>query len=240
MLAGVVQSRRVRRPGRVPRSQILAASKVGYLTDARGRYRIFAPAVYRFYRSQTTPPVEGDTPFATNATLPHEPADLFGDGTWFLSVSRFNGIHDSGFLPLGSQGETYLRLDLAAGVETISPPAGPLDWNLENVGSGVVRIVALYVQDGAKRADDWVIARTFNGSTPATDTPDATEVMPTGGLAVLSYDLAGQANGTTVKVRLQTRRFDSSQVYSESSDVKTITADATGPAAVQYVTEGGN
>ncbi len=239
MPRGFVQTR-LKKPVRRVRSQILAATKVGYLTDARGRYRIFAPAVYRFYRSQTAPPVEGDTPFATNATLPHEPADLFGDGTWFLSVSLFNGIFDSGFLPLGSQGETYLRLDLAAGVETISPPAGPLDWNLQNVGAGVVRIVALYVQDGTKRAADWAIARTFNGSTPATDTPDATEAMPTSGLAILTFDLAGQANGTTVKVRLQTRRYDLSQVYSEDSEVKTITADATGPAAVQVLTGGSN
>jgi len=53
--------------------------------------------------------------------------------------------------------------------------------------------------------------------------------MPTAGLALLSYDLPGQAHGTTVKVRLQTRRQDASWVYSEGSTIKSTTADAQGP-----------
>jgi len=52
--------------------------------------------------------------------------------------------------------------------------------------------------------------------------------MPTAGLAVLAYDLPAAADGTTVKVRLQTVR---DTTYSEDSTVKTATADATGPAA---------
>ena len=228
-----------RRPS--PRSQIIATTKVVYRTDARGLYRVFNPTVYRFYRSTTAPPVEGDTPFATNASLPHEPADVFGNGTWYLSVSLFNGIYDSGFLPVGAMGETYLRLDLAGGAEVVSPPAGPLHWHLQVMASGVVRIVAVYIQAGAERAVDWAFAYTTNGSTPATDTPDVTVAMDAADLTVLSYDLPGQANGTTVKVRLQTRRFDDpSYTYSEDSTVETATADASGPAVVQAFGEGGN
>ncbi len=218
------------------RSQVIAAKKVTYRTDARGRYRVFNPAVYRFYRSNSVPPVEGDTPFATNATLPHEPADTYADGTWYLSVSLFNGIFDSGFLPLGSMGETFLRLDLSGGVVIGSPPAGPLQWHIENIGGGVVRIIAVYLESGAVRAVDWAIGRTFNGSTPAADTPDETAVITSSGIAILEHSLAAQSDGTTVKVRLQTRRLDSSYVYSEDSEVKTIVADAVGPAAVQSFT----
>jgi len=226
----------IRRPG----SRILAAKKITYSFEARGRYRIFNAAEYRFYRSNSAPPVEGDTPFATNATLPYEPADTYADGTWYLSASYFNGIYDSGFLPLGAMGETYLRLDLAAGVETAAPPAGPLHWQLQNVGGGVVRIVGLYAEATGDRAGQWSIAYTVNGSTPPTDTPDVTQNMPAEGLAVLSYDLPAQANGTTVKVRLQTRRFDIAYIYSENSEVQTATADAAGPAAVQVLAEGGS
>jgi hypothetical protein len=52
------------------------------------------------------------------------------------------------------------------------------------------------------------------------------------GLVVLEYDLPGQANGTTVKVRLQTRRNDSGTWrYSENSTVLTAIADASVPSA---------
>lgn len=206
--------------------------------DGRGKYRVFNAAGYRFYRSSSAPPAEGDTPFATNASLPHEPADVYGNGTWYLSVSYFNGLIDSGFLPLGPQGETYLRLDLAAGAEIVSPPQAPLDWRLELRAAGVVRVVAVYFEDplGDERAGEWAIAYTVNGSTPPEDTPDETQAMAGRGLQVLEYDLAGQADGTTVKVRLQTRRNDGTVLvpdwqYSEDSSVLTAVADAAGPSA---------
>jgi len=199
-----------------------------YYLDARGLYRVFNPAVYRFYRSNTGPPSEDDSPFATNATLPHTPADTHADGTWWLSVSYYNGILDSGFLPVGPAGETYLRLDLAGGEEAETPPAGPLDWRLVQKASGVVRVLAVYYETGANRADAWALAYTVDGSAPPADTPDATETIAAAGLAVLQYDLPGQADGTTVKVRLQTRR---DSTYSEDSTVETTTADAAGPAA---------
>ena len=236
MLAGVVTSRPKRKPARAPKTQVLATKKVSYQTDARGVYRVFNEAVYRFYRSQTAPPVEGDTPFDTNATLPHEPADTFGDGVWFISTSFYDGIYDSGFLPLGPLGETYIRLDLTAGVETTSPSSGPAEWHLENVGGGIVRVVASYAQDGTLRADQWSIAWTFNGSEPATSTPDAAVDIPADGLAVLTYSLPAQADGITVKVRLQTRRLDAAYVYSEDSEVRTLIADDSGPTAVQTLT----
>lgn len=196
--------------------------------DARGLYRTFNAATYRFYRSNSGPPAETDNPFATSASLPDEPADTYADGTWYLSMSYFNGVIDSGFLPVGPAGETYLRLDLSGGAEVGNPPAPPSDWRIEQLAGGVIRIVATYIQTDANRATEWAIAYTTDGSTPATDTPDVTVTMTTAGLSVLSYDLPSQSNGTTVKVRLQTRR---STFYSEGSIVKTLTADATGPDA---------
>lgn len=205
-----------------------------FYLDARGKYRVFNAAEYRFYRSSSAPPAEGDTPFATNATLPHTPADTYADGCWYLSVSYFNGVIDSGFLPLGEAGETYLRLDLSGGAQAGSPPRGPLDWRLEARASGVVRVIGVYQADDL-RADQWAIAYTTNGSTPPEDTPDVTQTMATRGLVILAYDLPGQADGTTVKVRLQSRRNDGtdespSWVYSDGSTVLTATADAVGPS----------
>lgn len=228
----ISRGRRTRQPTRISRSRVLAraAFRGKYYHDGRGLYRVFNAATYRFYRSNSAPPVEGDSPFATNATLPHTPADTYANGLWWLSVSYFNGVIDSGFLPLGPAGETYLRLRVLAGYEFNVPPNGPLDWRLEARASGVVRVVGVYWQGDALRATQWAIAYTTDGSSPPAGTPDETVTMPTGGLAVLAYDLPGQANGTTVKVRLQTRRQDGpTWWYSEGSTVKTRTADAAGP-----------
>jgi len=79
---GVVTARRTpppRRPRRGPTSRVLDATRFRrrYVVEARGLWRIFGPAVYRFYRNQARPPRQGDTPFATSATLPHEPARRF-------------------------------------------------------------------------------------------------------------------------------------------------------------------
>ena len=203
--------------------------------DGRGKYRVFNAAGYRFYRSNSSPPAESDTPFATNATLPHEPSDTYADGTWYLSVSYFNGVLDSGFLPLGPHGETYLRLDLSGGEETIQPPKGPNDWRLEACAGGVVCVVGFYFESDDNRADQWAIAYTTDGSDPPADTPDANPAVQ-GNLSVLGYDLPAQSHDTTVKVRLQTRRNDGTAgspdwVYSEGSTILTLSADAQGPAA---------
>lgn len=198
-----------------------------------GTYRIEGTAVYRFYRSNSGPPVEGDTPFATNATLPYTPTNTFPNGTWYVSVSRFNGILDSGFLPLGENGETYIRLEISSGVVLGVPPNAPVAVTLELRPGGVVRVRAFYYQVDTLRATEWAITYTTNGSTPGTPpgvSPTVTVAMPTGGAAVLQYDLPAQADGTTVKVRLQTRRNDGGTWrYSEGSTVLTIVADAAGP-----------
>jgi len=202
-----------------------------FYADARGLYRVFNAAEYRFFWSAVAPPEEGGAPDATSATLPYTTTATFsGTGTWWFSASFFNGVIDSGFLPLGDAGETYLRLDLAADVEVGNPPRGPNEWRLEAKGAGVVRVWGLYYELGSNRADTWAIAYTLDGSDPPADTPDATQAMPAGGLAVLQYDLPVLAGGTTVKVRLQTYR-SSDAVYSENSTIKTLASDAAGPTA---------
>lgn len=173
---------------------------------ARGKHRIFNAAEYRFYRSNSAPPVEGSVPYATAASLPDTPANTFGNGTWYISVSYFNGVLDSGFLPIGPRGETYLRLDIAAGVVTNSPPAAPLRIELQQAAGGQTRVLALYAEDAALRAGEWAIAYTDDGSDPPADTPDVTLSIARGGNALLDYLLPAADDGDTVKVRVQTRR----------------------------------
>lgn len=197
--------------------------------ELRGLHRVFNAVAFRVYRSNSAPPSPGSTPWATSSTLPTTPAGTFADGTWYVALSYFNGVIDSGFLPVGPAGEPYRVLEVSSGAGLADRPAAPLLARLEVRPGGVVRVVAVAVLAGSSiDPDTWAIAYTFDGSEPATDTPDATEAMSTTtGLKVLSLDLAAQANGATVKVRVQVRRAG---VYS-LSEVLTATTDATGPAA---------
>lgn len=204
--------------------------------EARGLYRIFAPAEYRFYRSLTSPPVDGSVPFATSATLPATPAETFADGEWYLAVSYFNGVLDSGFLPFGAAGETYVRLRVGSGADLGTLPAGLLEWRVEQQAGGVVRVVAVCYLESAAADHEWAIAYSVDGSDPAADAPDVTAELTAGGLAVLMQDLPAAADGATVKVRLQIRRNDGTDEspvwsYSAASTIKSILADATGPTA---------
>lgn len=205
--------------------------------SARGKYRIFNGAEFRFYRSNSAPPEPGDVPFATSATLPHQPAVSFADGTWYLSVSYFNGVLDSGFLPLGRNGETYLTLEVDGGEDIGNGPNVPSDVRLIQRAGGVIRVSAFYVAtaDGSNRANRWAIAYTVDGSTPAVDTPDEVVEMSNGPMQILSFDLPAQAHGTTVKVRVQTRRTTGTEMspvhrYSAAGSVVSASADASGPS----------
>lgn len=213
---------------------VMPAYRGRFYFDGRGKYRVFNAAVYRFYRSNSAPPAESDPPFATSATLPATPADTYANGTWYLSMSWFNGVIDSGFLPLGPNGETYLRIDLAAGAVTGSPPKAPLDWRVELLPGGVQRVSGVYFEVGSLRATQWSVGTAVDPSVPPADTPTVTQAMATHGLAVLSYSTATLAHGTTINWRVQSRRSDDggvTWVYSAGSVVKQAISDATGPTA---------
>lgn len=202
-----------------------------YRLEARGLYRIFGPAVYRLYRSNVRPPAEGDPIWTTAAALPVTPADNFADGTWWIAVSRFNGVLDSGLLVLGDDGETYRKLVISSGQAGGEPPPGPLDWQLEAAAGGVVRVVALLY---AAVEGEVALGYTTAGSDPPAGSPSITAPIAAG-ISAWQYELAAQAHGTTVKARLEIRRNDGtpespSWLYSPSV-VKSITADSIGPAA---------
>ena len=186
--------------------------------DARGAYRVFNAVEYRFYRSNSAAPEETDSPFDTNATLPYEPADLYADGTWRLSMSYFDGVLDSGFLPLGPNDETYLRLDIDGGVVVDSPPNAPIAFHLELTTGNKCRVTAFYNQTGDLRATEWALTFETDGSTPGEPPavePDEVVAIPASGFAAFDFTID---TGAFWKVRLQTRRT-SPDSYSEDSEV---------------------
>lgn len=208
--------------------------------DMVGLYRVFNPAEFQLFDTSGDPlattPTES-TPVAVTPTLPIEPADVYTVKVNKFSMVRFNGVLSSGLRPLGPKGETFRAVYLAGGVQVLDPPDAPGGWDLKTKAGGVVNVAGWYRQAaGTLRAVEWALYFTFDGSTPSNPllaAPDAVTPMPSSGAALLDFDLAAQADGTTVKVRVHTRRLDgAAQRYSEASTVLTITADDSGPAAL--------
>lgn len=219
---------------------------VRHYAAARGLCRVFNAAVYRLYRTgpyvaswppgtEGEPPAEGDPPWETCDALPYSPAGTFADGVWFLAMSYFNGVIDSGFYPVGPAGEPYLRLELSGGVEVGNPPQEP-SWSVEAIAGGKIRVSAYYAEDNADRADQWALQVKMDAppSDPVTD-PPVTASITGDGVTVWSYD-SDALVGTTAHVRLLVRRNDGTAevpvwVYSPGT-VKTVAIDSSGPAAI--------
>lgn len=192
-------------------------------------WRGFHTAEYRFYRRKDVPPEEDTTTFATSSSLPDAPTPTFDDGTWFVSVSRNNGLYDSGFLPIGPAGEPYYRLEISGGDEQPQRPRAPFGVRARAIAGGVVRVDAFYVETGTDRATEWAIAYTTDGSDPAEDSPDVTVSMTGGAAQALSHELPAQSDGTTVKLIVQARRNDGGYVYNRGSTIVTVVADDSEP-----------
>lgn len=187
------------------------------------------------------PPKLGDPVKATFTDFPFNPADIIGDGHWYYSLTYFDGYIESGFLPVGPKGQTYLELVISSGETQINPPQVPAYWHLETREGGTVRVIGVYDERGETRAEEWSIAYTTDGSVPDMDSPtvDPGPSMDTTGKEDLSYDLptTGLAHGTAVNVRLQVRRDDSGTwSYSATEELTlgqagylTINTDKEGP-----------
>ncbi len=203
---------------------------------ARGLWRIWNEPEYRFYRTDGSAPDETDTPFETASSLPHECVAAWADGDWFISTSYFNGVIDSGFLPLGARSETYRRLRLVDGEEVALPPYPPFAVRLEPLADGDVRIVALHNQgsDTALHATEWAVAYTFDGTDPVADDPDYTETITGERAVVLDKTVTGGTDGQTFKVLVQTRtgNAEDGYAYSETGITGSTTLVATGPDAI--------
>ncbi len=217
-----------------------------HFRSGRGLYHVFNDVGYWIYYG-TSIPTDDDDPQETNASLPYTTTGTFsGTGTWYIGVKYFNGVVLSPFKPIGPNGEHYLRLDLASGVEKGNPPSPPLDVFVHAIAAGKTRVEAVYAEISSNRGDTFCIAYTTDGSSPAVDTPDHTVTINASGKAILTdgsevgYDIdtSAQAHGTTIKVRVQIRRDDNpggapDYIYSDTSDadIQTITTDKTGPGA---------
>jgi hypothetical protein len=213
-------------------------ARAARLASAQGLYRVFNAAGYRMYWSNSGPPVAGGAPQAFNATLPFTPSSAFSDGTWYLSMSYFDGVLDSGFLPIGPAGQTYLTMILSGGVLQPTLPTAPTNTSLVVQAGGVIQVVGYYATaagDGVNAATEWDIAYTTDGSTPSSNSPSIRVAFSAGGspIQTLMYSLPTQTGGTVVKVQLQVGRAlsPSGYAYSTPGTVLAATAVTAGPSS---------
>lgn len=203
---------------------------------ARGSYRVQNAREFRFRRKLGGgEPLMSETPFATNASLPHEPAETFADGDWKTGVSEFSGLLESGM-------RDTKRIIVVSGAADPIPPSVQYGERLVVLAGGVVRVEAEYygVPDGSDAADEWAVWFTTDGSAPGSGAPDHVIAMAgtVGGLATLSLELPAQSGGTTVKAVVRTRRTSTDGVpvpggfvLSPAGEVLTATAVTAGASA---------
>jgi len=220
---------------------------VQYQQALLDQYRVFNATRYRLYRSTSTPPVEGDTPFFTTATLPANVPTIFSNDIWYLAVSYVNGVIDSGFYPIGDNGEPYMTIDLTdEKIIGTQAPNAPTSWHLEQ-RDGNVWLIGIYFKGNAPQASKWTYAWTSDGTTP----PDpvynpvdldpydevyvGTQAIATVALAVLEVDLGAYADAKVIKCKLATARqdIDGASISNRISDFvqKELTVNTAGPTA---------
>jgi hypothetical protein len=196
----------------------------GGMTAARGLFRIFNPACYGIY-CESTPPVQGSTPTFMSTSLPASHG-TFADGTWYVSVSYFDGVYDSGFLPVGPAGETYQKIVVSGGSGQTAPPA-PLTLDLEETAPGVVTVTAI----AAGPAAGWQWQLTWSDPSIGGGAPTV-GYLPMGGgaMSVLSYALSIGAPGTVLTVSVAL--FNGGGLGAGPALTETITlAAGSGPSA---------
>jgi hypothetical protein len=187
-------------------------------TAARGLFRIFNDAIYRLYY-QSSPAAPGSTPDATSSTLPYSVS--LADGTWYLSASYFNGVYDSGFLPLGAAARPYQIVTLVGGVVIASPPPAPLSLELAETAPGVVTVTATATDPG-NVGDLWYLTTNV---TPAT----YTKSVSAGALAIFRYSLPAVSAGTMVNITLCLQNSGGSNSAAITASITTASGGPTAP-----------
>lgn len=198
----------------------------------RGLYRMADNALeqYELFRGVDAEADLTGAAWETFTSLPHLTAAL-AVGHTYNFVLRKRNVHN-----LSSQNISKTTVVVDGGGAEANYPSDPSEQTLAAAAAGAARVTAQYdyLPDAAAiRADTWAVWITSDGSTPNTAAAATyTEAMVfVDGIAKLDYTDGGHADLATLKAIVRARRSGTPDVDSQNSDIQTVTADASGPAA---------
>lgn len=203
-----------------------------YSERLSGLFRIAETALERFelHVGVGAEPDLSSAPDETFTSLPHTTILTLGTGTSNFLVTNFRNRYDL----VSKFDQTTVITISGAGTQLTNAPSAPEVVLWEAAANGAFRVEGLYFyfQDlAAVQADQMLVFTRFDGTDPdpTIDTPTVINLTLADGAAFIDFTTATQADGTTGKVLLRTRRSaDTSD--SASSAIFTATADAVVPA----------
>jgi hypothetical protein len=209
----------------------ITSVRVRYSHNLRGRYRIVDDDLerYELYVGTDGEPDLSGAPFETFTTLPHTTAALTAGHTYCLVLRRRNKHN------LCSQNVSSTVVIVDADGNESTPPGSP-EFALAQAAAGAVLVQATYdylPDDVSLRGSLWAVWLTNTGVDPdPTGAPTYTEaIIFADGRAKLNWTSAAQTHGADLRVLVRTRRAGTPNVDSTNATVRSITADAQGPAA---------
>jgi hypothetical protein len=188
------------------------------LASVRGGHRVANAALdrYELYRGVNAAADLTAGPWQTFTALPFTTPALAPFAEYHFVLRRRNAW---GVLSQNLE-ETVLFVD--AGGNLVSPPSPPEDPAAAPAAGGTVLITATYAYDadGAAQADAFLVYVRTDGTFPDTslDTPAVVAMTKADGVAKLEYTTSAQAEGTTVKAIVRTRRTGTPSVDSTNVD----------------------
>jgi hypothetical protein len=175
-------------------------------------------------------PINYSSAIDTTSGLTFTTSPLSYPGTWEFGVRAYHVI--SGLEEQNLDCSVAIVLD-AAGNDISNKPMPPIGLRAFAMAAGVVRTEWSYGQASGPTAPQGFHVYIGTGSTPSYSTPVATVSFNAALFGQFVANLTGLSGGTTYAIGV--RAFNATAEEANTSTV-TVTADATGPSAVEALT----
>ena len=207
----------------------MPSSRGGVLLGFRGLAPPVDTVQYHIYtNSFGNNPIDYGSPVATVSATTWTAGTLAGPGTWRFGVRAFNGSGEEQNLDCA----IAIVLD-AYGNDVTNIPLPPTGLRAFATSGGGIRVEWWYPATANATVPTGFYVYLGTGMTPDYSTPTATVPYSAGIFNTFQSNLVSLSDGTTYAIGV--RAFNASG-EEQNTTVVTVTADATGPAAVDSLT----
>jgi hypothetical protein len=191
----------------------------------------FVGTAYHVYRNTCAgDPINYASPIATVATFSYLTSALTFPGTWSFGVRAFD--LGSGLEEQNVDAAVTIILD-ASGNDITNQPCPPTGMRAFALAGGSIRVEWTYASANRATLPTGFQVYIGTGGTPNYATPAATVLYASAIANTFVANLNGLTNGTTHTIGV--RAYNATAEETNTSTVN-VTADATGPAAVDSLT----